>query len=75
MTRLSKEEIEKAKAEAAGKYKVNTQGGRPPRTDKPTRFNVYVSAELAEGFRKLARDNGRTISGQFEWMVKQALNK
>lgn len=72
MTKWTKEQVEKAKAEHEDNKR---KAGRPPLEIRPERLNLYVPPEIAENFRELAGKNGRTLSAQFEWMVKAALNK
>lgn len=78
MTRRTKEEIEEMKNETQEEMTTRAKPGRPKgsyrRTDQ-TRMNLYIDRTLADQFRELAKDQGRTVSAQFEWMVKDALNK
>lgn len=66
--RRTKAEIEKAKAEHAKK-----QRGRPRKEDRQ-QLTVYLPRDLADDLRDYAEQQGRTMSGQIEVMVRNLLS-
>lgn len=69
----TKEEIEKARAEHLAKGKpLKRRGlGRPKGDELKERLTIYLTDHYAEHLKSLAKNEGRTISGQVEYFLKK----
>ena len=46
--------------------------GRPPRSKTDTiRVTIFMSPELREDLRKIAKDNYRSLIGQVNWILNK----